>query len=255
MIGLAVHSTEQDIVAEFFELFKTPWEYYQKGRHYDVVICTQEEGGDADAKLVLLYSSGRLSFDAEKGSAVKNCQNGAVLSHDGQKIPLYGNAASFSANQFFALKEDVTNEPMAFLSNSGQRQILRIGYDLFQEVRLLLTVGQPPANAGKATLERHIALLRDFITRSGLPLIEIPPVPDGYGFMVCLTHDLDHPVLAPSSGLLSTSVAAGSLQEIFAGTGLRPPNCRSFIWEWQKTRGADLTAIWKLKQGSGRRIL
>jgi hypothetical protein len=126
---------------------------------------------------------------------VKNCQNGAVLSHDGQKIPLYGNAASFSANQFFALKEDVTNEPMAFLSNSGQRQILRIGYDLFQEVRLLLTVGQPPANAGKATLERHIALLRDFITRSGLPLIEIPPVPDGYGFMVCLTHDLDHPVL------------------------------------------------------------
>jgi peptidoglycan/xylan/chitin deacetylase (PgdA/CDA1 family) len=33
------------------------------------------------------------------------------------------------------------------------------------------------------------------ITRSGIALLEIPPVPSGYSFMSCLTHDLDHPSL------------------------------------------------------------
>jgi hypothetical protein len=60
---------------------------------------------------------------------------------------------------------------------------------------MLLTAGQPPANAGTPTLELHIALLRELITRSGMPLVEIPPVPDGYSFIACLTHDLDHPLL------------------------------------------------------------
>jgi len=195
MIGLAVRSTERDIAAEFFELFKTPWEFYRSGQHYDVVICTQEECGGFAAKLVLLYNAGRMPFDAEIGNSVKFCQSGAVLSCNGQQLPLYGEAATFSASRFSAFREDATREPMAFLSSLGEGEVLRIGYDLFQEVRLLLTVGQPPANAGKATLEWHIALLRDLITRAGLPLVEIPPVPEGYGFTVCLTHDLDHPVL------------------------------------------------------------
>src|SRR5205807_1333371 len=38
-------------------------------------------------------------------------------------------------------------------------------------------------------------LLRDWITRSGVPLVEIPPVPEGHKFIACLTHDIDHPVL------------------------------------------------------------
>jgi peptidoglycan/xylan/chitin deacetylase (PgdA/CDA1 family) len=70
---------------------------------------------------------------------------------------------------------------------------VRIGYDLFSEVRTLLTTGQPPDQAGIPTLELHIALLRDLIIASGAPLAEIPPVPDGYPFIACLTHDVDHP--------------------------------------------------------------
>ena len=36
-------------------------------------------------------------------------------------------------------------------------------------------------------------LLRDLITACGLPVVEIPPVPEGYRFIACLTHDVDHP--------------------------------------------------------------
>src|SRR5262249_27703479 len=28
---------------------------------------------------------------------------------------------------------------------------------------------------------------------SGMPLVEIPPVPEGYRLIACLTHDVDHP--------------------------------------------------------------
>ncbi len=56
-----------------------------------------------------------------------------------------------------------------------------------------MTAGQPVANASVPTLELHIALLRDLITGCGVSLVEIPPVPSGYSFITCLTHDVDHP--------------------------------------------------------------
>ena len=70
---------------------------------------------------------------------------------------------------------------------------MRIGYDLFSEIRTLLTQGQPPANADMPALELHIAFLRDLIIGHGIRLIEVPPVPDGHSFIACLTHDVDHP--------------------------------------------------------------
>ena len=36
MIGVIADSAEQDVVREFFELFKTPWEFYRRDRRYDV---------------------------------------------------------------------------------------------------------------------------------------------------------------------------------------------------------------------------
>jgi hypothetical protein len=195
MIGVVIHSTERDVAEEFFELFKTPWEFYRSGQYYDVVICTQGQCRDATAKLVLLYSADATVFDKESGMAVRFCPGEATLCYDGACLPLYGKAVLFSDNPFFALKEEATQAPMAFLSRSVKGEVLRIGYDLFREVRLLLTKGQPSVKAGTAVLELHIALLRDLITRSGILLVEIPPVPDGYCFLACLTHDVDHPAL------------------------------------------------------------
>jgi peptidoglycan/xylan/chitin deacetylase (PgdA/CDA1 family) len=35
--------------------------------------------------------------------------------------------------------------------------------------------------------------LRELIVSSGEPLVEVSPVPEGYRFIACLTHDIDHP--------------------------------------------------------------
>src|SRR5439155_27317336 len=69
--------------------------------------------------------------------------------------------------------------------------VIRLGYDLFQEVRFLLTVGQPAEHAHVPALDLHIGMLRTWILNAGVPLVEIPPAPAGHRFMVCLTHDID----------------------------------------------------------------
>jgi hypothetical protein len=76
---------------------------------------------------------------------------------------------------------------------AGHQWVVCIGFDLFQEVGHLLTVGQPPEFAGTPTLELHIAVLRNLIISERLPFVEILPSPAGHRFIVCLTHDVDHP--------------------------------------------------------------
>src|SRR5207247_6272404 len=70
-------------------------------------------------------------------------------------------------------------------------KLLRVGYDLFGEVRFLLSTGQPPSNALIPTLDIHISMLRTWILEAGIPVVEIPPVPAGFESMACLTHDVD----------------------------------------------------------------
>src|SRR5258708_27808186 len=106
---------------------------------------------------------------------------------------MYGDTFTFPEKENGLLTDENSQECAAYLDESGDRVLARIGYDLFGEVRTLLTVGQPPPNANIPALELHIAFLRNLITGCGIPLVEIPPVPDGYRFLACLTHDVDHP--------------------------------------------------------------
>jgi len=69
--------------------------------------------------------------------------------------------------------------------------VIHAGYDLFAEVALLFSAGQPAGNALIPALDIHIAMLRDWILRAGIPIVEIPPVPAGRKFIACLTHDVD----------------------------------------------------------------
>lgn len=196
MIGVIADFDEQDVVREFFELFKTPWEFCRDLGNYDVVLCNGDNRFNGSAKLVLVYADKHTSYDDDL-----RIQTGAerkqpsTLSYDGERIPIYGNAITFTRAAGRPLTDD-DSEVVVFHQKVGKETaICRIGYDLFSEVRQLLTVGQPASNAATPTLELHIALLRDLITGSGLPLVEIPAVPEGYDCIACLTHDVDHPFI------------------------------------------------------------
>jgi len=192
MIGVMANPTEEHIVREFFELFKTPWEFYRVGRCYDIVLCA---GGSkpeqVTAKLLLLYAGAKTDSDATRNVQVEPQRKGARLSLLGKPFPIYGNVITFSHGASI-LTEDGSGKPAVYVHQSGEKVFVRIGYDLFREIQNLLITGQPAENAAIPTLDLHIEFLRDLITCSGIPLVEIPPVPDGYPFIACLTHDLDH---------------------------------------------------------------
>src|SRR6266446_5012801 len=194
MIGVIANPQEHEVAREFFELFKTPWEFCRKDRQYDVLLCAGEGQFDTTAKVSLVYAGRKTDFDVHQKTPIgRQARHGSVLSYQGNQIPIYGDTVTFPEKERGLLTEEGSQECAAFLEESSGKVMARIGYDLFAEIRSLLTVGQPAANANVPTLELHIALLRNLITGCGVPLTEIPPVPDGYRFIACLTHDVDHP--------------------------------------------------------------
>jgi len=196
MIGVISDSADHDVVREFFELFKTPWEFFRPDRKYEVLLCAGDIRFDESAKLVLRYSGSKITFDDQEKLQTR-CPKGKthILSNQGNRIPIYGNCLTFPEVGNGILVDEDSRECAAYLDESAGRVVARIGYDLFSEIRTLLTSGQPVANATLLALDLHIAFLRDLITGYGVPLVEIPPVPDGYQFTACLTHDVDHPAI------------------------------------------------------------
>lgn len=195
MIAVVANPSERAVIAEFFELFKTPWEFYRGGQRYEVLLCAGDSQFDESAaRLVLTYAGRPLSSDCQ-ANALETPRNkhARVLSYQGSRIPIYGDCVTFPPKTTEVLVDEETRQAAIHVDIVHGSMRARIGYDLFSEARTLLTAGQPLDHAGVPTLELHIALLRDLIIASGVSLVEIPPVPDGYSFIACLTHDVDHP--------------------------------------------------------------
>lgn len=194
MIGVIANPSDHPVVKEFFELFKTPWELYEDGRQYDVVLCAGHLNYESPvAKVVLVYSSETGNCDAFHNFECAGRYGNRLLSYRGEKLPIYGQCLTFKRGSETACLFDEASEASALSSRSlPNGSILRIGYDLFFEIRTLLTAGQPVEFARIPTLDMHIAVLREMIVSAGVTLIEIPPVPEGCQFIACLTHDVDH---------------------------------------------------------------
>src|SRR5207245_11695968 len=88
MIGVIANLTEHGVIREFFELFKTPWEFYRSDRRYDVLLCA----GDAQfcptaAKLVIIYAGSNTRFDGEE--EIDSQRTSTILSYKGGRFPTY----------------------------------------------------------------------------------------------------------------------------------------------------------------------
>ncbi len=197
MIGVVAKAEDHDVVAEFFELFKTPWDWFCAGRDYDVLlISSDEEFSDCSAKLALQYAGHELAGDQAGGLQVGPRAEGSLLKFRGEQIPVYGDLVTFADEAVGNPFPGSSNETSILQRKVGGRTRIRVGYDLFAEIRTLLTKGQPATYAQIPTLDAHIGLLRELIVSNGVELAEIPPTPEGYRFIACLTHDIDHPEIA-----------------------------------------------------------
>ena len=191
MIGVIPKVDQHAAVEEFFELFKTPWEFYKVGRQYDVVVATAEEIPDVDTRLLVIYGAESNNVDTRHGVARRSRHRGMSLTYRGSRVPIYDELLTFEEGGAGIPCVAVGTEVAGLRVRTAETVVMRLGYDLFQEVQLLLSVGQPLHNAQIPTLDIHIMMLREWILNAGIPLLEIPPAPAGHGFVVCLTHDID----------------------------------------------------------------
>ncbi len=190
MIGVAVHQPDWKVVEEFFELFKTPWEPAVVSRKYKVVLSTEGSGGNLQADVLLAYGADACPIDMDAAVDVEPVSGPSDVEWDGCTFPIYGRVGAFGVDASAATLR-ANGQALDYRSQSGVRVVRRVGYDLFEEIRYLLTNGQPASNALTPTLELHIALLRSLLLECGISFAEIPPRPDRYEFICCLTHDVD----------------------------------------------------------------
>lgn len=191
MIGILCEDSEKDIVREFFELFKTPWEFCAQDCSYEIVISTRDEIPDINSGVVVVYGSEEKNFDSAENIAACSRHKNVSVDFDGIQLPINGDVLSFQGPEKSLIKIAKSGRAAGLKIDGKQRKIVRVGYDLFQEVAFLLSAGQPVENAHIPTPEIHISLLRNWILDAGVPLVEIPPAPPNHDFVACLTHDVD----------------------------------------------------------------
>jgi hypothetical protein len=187
MIGVAAAEVDLETAAEFFELFKTPWEPVRPGRRYRVALSTGTTSVEAD--VLLLFSSASHDVDRYAGLSLDRLKGPVTLESHGYRFPIYGAAATFNAPGPGIVA--YTGRPLDHRIRCGHRLIWRVAYDLFSEIRDLLSRGQPAEYAETPTVEHHIATLRHLLLESGVSFVEVPPRPHGFDFICCLTHDVD----------------------------------------------------------------
>jgi hypothetical protein len=189
MIGVVCRNGQSTVVEEFFQLFKTPWEFYDAARAYDVVVCTDDVAVNADAKLLVVYSSDPRPQDAQYGLSLHTRRTRGWMMYDCWDVPIYGPLALFAGKR---MQDSPGPLPVVQIDGNGPTmRTIRVGYDLFDEIAYLLSVGQPADNAHIPALELHIGMLRSWIVGAAQHLVEVPPIPAGYDLTACLTHDVD----------------------------------------------------------------
>jgi peptidoglycan/xylan/chitin deacetylase (PgdA/CDA1 family) len=186
LIGVECRDNQKPWVEEFFEFFKTPWEFYRPHGGYSVVISTIGHPEHSRARLVVIYGAA-----TDRDGAIDSEAECSYIESDAGQLPIYGKS--------WALSE--TGVPLACFQHPARAAVVEFkgpaktvicaGYDLFEQVEILLSSGQPQKNASIPALDIHVAMLRKWILDAGIPLVEIPPVPPGYEFIGCLTHDVD----------------------------------------------------------------
>lgn len=193
MIGAFVNENERETAEEFFELWKTPWEYARPECRYAALLVTTEASPQKlpSADLTIVFCSNRHQLDDRIGTQFLDAPEEKVIQGPTSRFPVFGALRCFSLGDSQTCELSAGRSCAAFVTETAEGKVLRIGYDLFEEVRYLLEEGQPETLALVPTLDLHIDFLRRQLEKNEIEFPEIPPKPAGSEFICCLTHDID----------------------------------------------------------------
>jgi hypothetical protein len=90
MIGIIADDLEKEGIEEFFQLFKTPWEYYQENRTYRIIIIAKDTIRYVPKEgVIFIFSSNATLLDDDLGVRVSLESNDRTLRVGDQILPIY----------------------------------------------------------------------------------------------------------------------------------------------------------------------
>ncbi len=190
MIGVAASADRIEVVNEFFELFKTPWEPFVPGKRYPIVLIADGHTDPGDAEVAFVYGPEVHPIDHRLRVSSEQFTGPIAVGWGDSILPVYGAIATFRGDIGGGVLS-VDGGAVDYRATVGGVIVRRLGYDLFEEIAALLSHGQPQCYASIPTLELHIALIRRSLGETGIDYLEIPPCPERAAFVCCLTHDID----------------------------------------------------------------
>ena len=121
MIGVVAHPAECELVREFFELFKTPWEWYRPEEQYDVVLVAREDINPRDyqTKLLVLYNGRKTGFDEIFSIKTAAYHRPAALLYKDGCLPLYGKSCTFQAEGVSFLQDKSSHQAVHTMMGSS----------------------------------------------------------------------------------------------------------------------------------------
>lgn len=199
MIGVFVHPRQSDAVKEFFQLFKTPWKFVDPAcdKGFNILISTIDIEIPPDMKLAILCSPNKILYDSAIPDRCEDLNKPITITGNGCRLSVNTEISFFPNMDCEAILKSDTKRIVAFKVIHPHYQMVRIGYDIFNEVEHLLSKGQTLKNANNLSLEILIAIIRDQIISAGIVFVEIPPIPYGYSCIACCTHDIDFIAIRP----------------------------------------------------------
>ncbi len=135
MIGVSTLEDLRPVVAEFFELFKTPWEFARPDVEYPVVLFDNHvPPADCNAPLVLIF--GALPIPGDELAGALPVERGAQLFHRLRvaqcDVPIYGEMVAFDdPPDPSGITEPVSGRSVVVRRRANQGSAIRIGYSLF----------------------------------------------------------------------------------------------------------------------------
>jgi len=181
MISLHLPPEFRAAAEEFFQLFKTPWQWEETNDSLRYGLKINDcSCGDTSTLWISVPET------------LHPLEQPVCMYDGGQEIPLYCGLNPMDETVEEGLLPLQGKKSFAAQRiHHAQYTEIRLGFNLFAEVHYLLTQGQTLEYAAIPTLERHIELLRKFMLEAGIAVVEIRPCPHHHDYMVCLTHDVD----------------------------------------------------------------
>jgi len=142
MIGVACAPDERVLIAELFQLFKTPWCFLEDGHEVDAIIATDCGPIELRARVVLAFAARRTWLDDSAGIATGEPRSSGLLATAQDSIPIHGSVLPLPSDGAPLARLADTGEPAVVEVMQPQGVLVRFGYDLVAELRALLGPGQ-----------------------------------------------------------------------------------------------------------------